>query len=390
MHVLIVEDDRLMADLIATLVRQLKPTVVVHTADTVAEAVEQWRRHRPAVIICDWHLRGAETGDALVKTVRNGGDKATILMVTGQSSRQWVARMIRLGVDNYLTKPFTPSTLIERMRPYFSSDEPKAESPPVPLSVWLADIDAVLSHLSDQVAQYALADDYDTLRALSASELEVIWQEHAGLSERLIRSANQLLYSGTGRAVSTVRDAIAVMGVDQAVNLAFALSVSGRHSVPVPLGELHERLSDQSRRVAEEASRLAGILRRDRTLAYTAGLLHNLGEMTVLAAIGWYQEHLAAVDTTEAERLVNRWAPDYGNRLRVKWRLPLQLREMMGAAHRLPDDHQTQDMLIIRLAALLANNEPVSEPVKRLARQAGLSEYALIRRPTTRGGPLSS
>ncbi len=388
MHVLIVEDDPLMTDLIATLVRQLAPTAEVHRADTVAGAVELWWRLRPAVIICDWQLSGTETGDELVQTVRRRGDKATILMVTGQSSRQWVERMIRLGVDNYITKPFTPAALLERLRPYMSTQPAQADSAPVPIADWLADIDAVLEEIPDRAARFAATDNYETLRSLSAVELEHKWQAHAGLTERLVRSANQMLYRGSGRSISVLRDAIAVMGIDQAVNLAFALSVGNPEPYPSKtLAAVQARLAEQSRRVAETASDLARQVGRDSALAYTAGLLHNLGEMTVLAAIAWYDEHYRAVEGQSVERLITRWGPEYGNRLRVRWRLPLQLRELMGATHRLPDDHRTQDMLLMRLAGMLGQNEAVSEEMKRLARQAGLSEYALTRRQLPGNGP---
>lgn len=388
MHVLIVEDDALMADLIATLVRQLAPTAGVHQTDTVSGAVEIWWRFRPAIIICDWQLNGRETGDELVQAVRRRGDKAIIFMVTVQSSRQWVARMIRLGVDNYIAKPFTPAMLLERLRPYFAdNDNSDVQPSPAPLVDWLADIDAVLDKMPDRVAQFAAVGDYETLRSMSASELERRWHQHAGLTERLIRSANQLLYRGSGQAVLVLRDAIAVMGVDQAVNLAFALSIVNPDPYSSPdLAAPQMRLTEESHRVAEEAANLAGQLGRDSMLAYTAGLLHNLGEMTVLAAIAWYQQHHQAVEATAVENLIAQWAPEYDTAIRVKWRLPLQLREMMGAVHRLPGNHRTQDLLVMRLAGMLVSNESVTDAMKRLARQAGLSEHALARRQTVSGG----
>lgn len=51
---------------------------------------------------------------------------------------------------------------------------------------------------------------------------------------------------------------------------------------------------------------------------------------------------------------------------------------MMSAAHRLPSNHQTQGMLIMRLARVIAIDIPPSKEAESWARQAGLPETVLL------------
>lgn len=66
------------------------------------------------------------------------------------------------------------------------------------------------------------------------------------------------------------------------------------------------------------------------------------------------------------------WSQEYGNRLKVQWKLPLSLRELIGAVHFLPKDSTREDRLVMRAAALMAAGQESEDECQRLLRRIGL------------------
>lgn len=108
--VLIVDDERDANDLLAGLVqaRGFEP-VQVFIGDGVVDEV---RANRPEVILLDLMLPGLD-GFAICEQLKL--DRETnlipIIMVTALSDAQNRARGVRVGANDYLTKPFTPDQL---------------------------------------------------------------------------------------------------------------------------------------------------------------------------------------------------------------------------------------------------------------------------------------
>jgi HD-like signal output (HDOD) protein len=137
----------------------------------------------------------------------------------------------------------------------------------------------------------------------------------------------------------------------------------------------HDYLA-QSERVAAEAQRIALALgKRRASVYYTAGLLSRIGELAVLKVMDQHVRQGHAVTEEEARIGLQDWAQPYGNKLKVQWHLPLELRQMIGSVHYLPRENLTQDRIIMRAAGLLADEgEPVDE-CRRLLRLLGLEEW---------------
>jgi DNA-binding response OmpR family regulator len=111
---LIVDDD---ADLRAVLGFALRDAgyLVLDAADGAA-ALRQAREQRPDLVVLDLNL-GHESGFDLLPELRGGAAAPRpILVLSVRSAEEDVVRALDLGADDYLTKPFSPRTLLARVR----------------------------------------------------------------------------------------------------------------------------------------------------------------------------------------------------------------------------------------------------------------------------------
>lgn len=115
MHILVAEDDRDIADLIALYVRKAgwEPHVVSAGSDAV-----EYARHNPVdALVLDVMMPGM-SGLEVCRTLR--ADKATaaipIIIVTARAEEPDRILGLDLGADDYIAKPFSPNELIARLR----------------------------------------------------------------------------------------------------------------------------------------------------------------------------------------------------------------------------------------------------------------------------------
>lgn len=383
MHVLLVEDDDLMVDLITVLLGNAFPGTTVTAASSVTAAWEQWHAAGTLdLVICDWRLDGFRTGDELISMIRRENSAIPIMMLTGHKDRQLVRRLGRLGVNEYILKPFEHQDLIDRVRHLTGepSDAPELDvgQPQQTLDEWLADVDHVLETVPNLVTPVPEIKNIEQAKASSAAELAYVWRHNSGLLERVIRSANRMLQARSGTSVSSLRDAMTVLGTERTVDLVLALAVGQREAYPsAVLARCAEQLDEESTRVAHVATQLAHQANVEPRLAFTAGILHNLGDKAVLAALCHFAEHHGTVEEADIAKALSGRAATYGNRLKVKWHLPIELRSLMGGAYALPRDHATRQQLVMRLARSLVVGGIPDDQLQRWARQAGVDTTLL-------------
>ncbi len=78
------------------------------------EAVDSLRKQEPDLVILDIKMPHMNGLDAL-KTIRRARRNVRILMITGYESSDVAAQAIRLGADDYLTKPFERDKVWEKV-----------------------------------------------------------------------------------------------------------------------------------------------------------------------------------------------------------------------------------------------------------------------------------
>lgn len=386
MNILIVEDDELMIDLMGLLLTSAFKTAHVLTADSVEDGWQCWQSTKVHLLICDWQLRGSKTGDELVKRIRQQDSAVPIMMLTGHKDRQLIQRLGRLRVNEYIVKPFDHNELIQRAQrllptgaqaemPANPSLQAEAQAAAAePLMTWLQDPDAVLAKINCISRDVPDVGDPQLAKSLTASQLASAWRQNSSVIERLLRSANRLLMARSGTSVADVRDAIAVLGVETAVELVMAMSLGHDQAWPSSeLSAIAERLDKESTRVAHVAAQLAAHAHADSRLIYTAAMLHNLGDKVVLAAACHYSERKRIVNGQECEAAIARLGGVYGNRVKVQWRLPIEMRELMGAAFKLSDGHLSREQLIMRIArSMVCLDAPLAQH-QDWARRAGFT-----------------
>jgi len=366
---LILEDDDLIAELLETVVAGLYSGVSVVLAETLGEALIQVENNRFDLYIADRNLPDG-SGLELVRQVRQLDRDVPIVMVSGRSDRESVLQAAHYGIDGYMTKPFDVANLHERLGKLLKVDQ-TSETP---------DLETLLRDSLEEVIQLPSdVDPSDILELigrqgdLSAAQLAERWREEASLTARLLDVANSSSFRRSGKPVETLRDAIGSLGVPLALNQALALSLDVSSKLQhESLRELAKAHHEAALHVAKEAQRLAIRLKKQPVLLQKAGLLSRLGELAVLKVLNQYAAAGGEIEAAAAEKILEDWAQAYGNRLKVQWRLPLGVRELIGAVHFLPNDCTREERLIMRAASLLASGEQDSAECRRLIRRIGM------------------
>lgn len=112
LKVLLVEDDEKLRRLTKTY--YIREGYDVSEAATVEEALIKWRKKMPDIMILDVMLPDG-TGYEILKEMREIS-KLPVIMLTARSEENDKLLGFELGVDDYVTKPFSPKELIARTR----------------------------------------------------------------------------------------------------------------------------------------------------------------------------------------------------------------------------------------------------------------------------------
>ncbi len=124
LDVLVVEDSPEYTQIVVSVLRNASHTV--RTASTLAAAEEALRATSPQLVILDLTLPDGDGLD-LCRTIRETSN-AYILMLTGRDDELDKVLGLKMGADDYVTKPFSPRELAARIealarRPLVVEDE---------------------------------------------------------------------------------------------------------------------------------------------------------------------------------------------------------------------------------------------------------------------------
>lgn len=379
MHVLVVEDDLAMQELLATLLRGVDSQVHVHRADTLSTALTLWQQYPIDLVLCDWNLPNQENGLTLVKAIRQKSSELPIVMITGRGDRATVTRSLQHKVNEFIVKPFDPAAVMERLERYFTSgstasaeQSPDKKNTPS-LDEFVRDVEGVLSRLTIMPGAETALTSITQEDHPSAQELAQQWQNDPAITTRLLWLANSSLMRRSGGALTTLREAIAAVGVDMALTQVLALSLADTSRLQHPkLKSLSKTFTEQAQKLAEYAAILAKQLKLDVVTCYTAGLMVRLGDCALLEAIQLYFDSGGEASDEEIESVLNQYAARYGNQLKMKWRLPLALRERIGATYSTSSGQVNPELLLMRLAACMISEKGHSDGLEKLCRRLGL------------------
>lgn len=113
-HILLCEDESVIRDFVVIHLR--RQGYDVFEAATAEEALELYAQHRDIIRLAmlDVMLPGMD-GFALCERLREQDATLGILMLTARSQEEEKIRALKLGADDYVTKPFSPSELLARV-----------------------------------------------------------------------------------------------------------------------------------------------------------------------------------------------------------------------------------------------------------------------------------
>jgi DNA-binding response OmpR family regulator len=136
MKILVADDDPDLLDLVAYALGQAGFLVV--KAKNGLEAIASFDAETPDLVILDINMPAA-TGFEVCAALRTRGS-TPIMMLTARGEEQDLVRALELGADDYLTKPFSPRTLLARIKALLR--RAKVESASGPMSAGRVTLDA--------------------------------------------------------------------------------------------------------------------------------------------------------------------------------------------------------------------------------------------------------
>ncbi|MBN1264804.1 MAG: response regulator transcription factor [Anaerolineales bacterium] len=116
MKALVVDDDKVLADLIAFSLR--REGFEVFQAQNGQTALDRWREENPDIIILDVKLPRtvpALDGFTVLQRIRQAAE-TPVIMLTVRGEEDDIVNGLKMGADDYIVKPFSPRQFIARVQ----------------------------------------------------------------------------------------------------------------------------------------------------------------------------------------------------------------------------------------------------------------------------------
>jgi len=345
------------ADQLGQLVASLRPGLrIVQVHDGYA-ALAACKRELPRLLIADGELDGL-VGRALLRELRRRAptQQMACILISERMDRVSVRAALPLGLAAYLGKPCDLDDLRQRLNKLLpqSAGGGSAHAPPTDtLAAFLERMRKsnpgapLLESVQAAISECLNAAD----RNLSMLEEQLSCDPQ--ITARLISVANSA-GQHQGSTSQTLAQALPRLGVRRTLDLVLEMTVQRNAQLADPrLAQLALGISGQALRAAKLAGWLARRLKLDASLCYTAGLLHNLGELALLRSLQNWLDNGGELRDEELPSLLQEHAAGFGSSLRIQWRLPLGLRQAIAAYYGLGSEVFTREALVLNLTGLL-------------------------------------
>lgn len=116
LNVLLVDDSGVMRKLVSKALRAAGLDIAsTAEAGNGQEGLDALKGGKFDVVLCDWNMPVMD-GLTFVKEARTGSHTVPIVMLTTESGDDKVQAALDAGANAYITKPFTPEKLEERIK----------------------------------------------------------------------------------------------------------------------------------------------------------------------------------------------------------------------------------------------------------------------------------
>lgn len=127
-NILLIDDEELTLELIKHMLAEINVGEVLMSSNgSRALKVLQKNPGRFDLILSDWEMPGMNGLDFLC-AFRQFDKKTPVLMVTGNTQREFVMEAIKAGVNDFLGKPFTARDLLTKVKKLLSTVGDNGES----------------------------------------------------------------------------------------------------------------------------------------------------------------------------------------------------------------------------------------------------------------------
>ena len=111
--ILVVDDEREICEFLKTFFEERE--FEVHTAVSGEQALQEVEKFKPQVVLLDIHMAGMD-GMKTLKQIKQAHPGIKVIMVTALETRDKIEEAMRLGADNYITKPLSLEYLEKDVR----------------------------------------------------------------------------------------------------------------------------------------------------------------------------------------------------------------------------------------------------------------------------------
>ncbi|VVN16160.1 response regulator [Pseudomonas fluorescens] len=376
-RVLIAEADPWSRDLLKQVLLNVRCDARLDLCADGQQALELLAENPYDLVIVDWELPGVD-GLNILRSVRQRKRNPPLpfILMSSRNDSASVREALPLAPTAYLTKPLNMESLTLRLQDLLlnAGEQVSCDVPALAPGMTLS---AYLERCREFADGAPLMTDVQLAvkRSLNPSGLDLkLLEEEIRVDPQitavLIAAANSAAQHH-GAAVQTLAQALHRLGSAQSMNLILGLALkrSARLSDPA-LADYAERYWNLSLHTAEYARTLARLLDLDQERCYCAGMLHRLGDLALLRCLQeWKQSGGELDEWEEVGDALAEFGAAYGSALRTRWRLPLELRELIAAVFQLGGGVYSREALVMNMAAQMA----------RLNEHEGLEELAKSR-----------
>jgi HD-like signal output (HDOD) protein/ActR/RegA family two-component response regulator len=356
-QVLIAEADPWIREMLSEMVLSVRCDARVEVCSDGTKATQWLKGAVPDLVIASRELPGVD-GLSLLRGVRVLRKQPTIpfILLSNRNDSASVREAVQLGPTAYLTKPLNMDGLRHRLEGLLLEDgaQVACEVPGLAPNLTLTEFLEKRREVADGAPLFVDVPQA-IKRSQGANGLDIKLLEKALLPDPqlvagLIAAANSAAQH-LGKPIQTLGQALTTLGPTQSANLASAMAMKrGAVLSDAALIVLANDFLGVSQRTANYAGTLARMLELNHERCHCAGLLRNLGDLAVLRCLQEWVLSGGVLDDELIERSLEQYSAAFGSALRTRWRLPLELRELIAAVHQYNTGVLSREVLAMNLA----------------------------------------
>jgi DNA-binding response OmpR family regulator len=373
LKIVIIEDDPWIAELLRQVLRSLAPNAELSQFSHVGTAVNHIKANGLDLLLSDLNLPDA-SGLVAVSAAKRKNPNCPRILVTSSIDRATVMAARQAGITDFIAKPFTVEKLLSRLSGLINQNGAAG-------AATLDGMDNIHTFLQQRLGQtlfvpWSRPEDQQAVLALNSDctqqELVHLARLQPALLASLIRQANSDNRAENDFDCLSAEQAISQLGLTSSIDFAVRLARTGPVLFDPQLREKADQLMQQQTALAKALTRLAHHQSVDAGPVRSAVSLCRLGEMATLCAIQNFLNYDQQLKDSGLDALLQRFAPEFGNRIKINLKLPFLIRELIGALFKLPQGSLRKDRVIMRIAALETGLDDDPAQLSQLRQWVGL------------------